>query len=64
MRTEAEIQERIEQHERDLDAWKESGAGNLLSLVPTEPDHDERELVRRELKAAIRVLKWMLGGPR
>lgn len=60
MRTRQEIEERIAQHERNLDAWREDGRAGLTSLLLTEPDPYERKLVRRELKAAIIVLKWVL----
>lgn len=60
VKTEREIQERIAQHERDLEGWAEDGRGGLTSLVPTEPDPQEREIVRRELRAAISVLEWVM----
>jgi hypothetical protein len=51
-----DIRERIAQHETNLQLW-ESGY-----LTPTEPDPQEREIVQRELRAAIAELKWVLAG--
>jgi hypothetical protein len=50
-----QIDERIKQHEEDLAGWSES-SGYLIS---TEPDPEERERVRRELKACIAELNLL-----
>ena len=49
------IQERLAQHRDNLPMWQEP-TGYLL---PTEPDPEERERVRRELKACIFELEWI-----
>lgn len=55
MRSEQELRERLESHKEDLEQW-DSGF-----LSPTEPDSDEREKIKRELKAVIYILEWALG---
>ena len=42
------------QHEDSLTGWCENPTGYL---VPTEPDANERELVRERLKAAITTIE-------
>jgi hypothetical protein len=49
------IKERIAQHRHNLRDW-ESGL-----LTETEPDPDEREATKRELRAAIHELEWVLS---
>lgn len=61
MKSQREVEDRIAQHERDLNAWREEGRRGLTSLVPTEPDPEERERVRLGLEAAIFVLKWVVA---
>jgi len=46
------VRDRINQHRVNLASWMEEGG----CLIYTEPDQDERECVRRELKAALREL--------
>ena len=57
MRSVEEIEERIARHKIDLAMWCEPDG----TLVPTERDPDERELVRERLKSAIMVLEWVVG---
>jgi hypothetical protein len=57
MRTEDEVRERLAEMERNLQEWKEPDG----MLVPTEPDPEERALVRARLEGAIWTLKWFLG---
>lgn len=51
------VRERLKQHRENLADWKEPDG----LLVPTEPDPDERRLVRERLKAAIFELATLLG---
>lgn len=57
MKSEAEVRERITQHEDNLRMWQEPD-GYLLS---TEPDPEERARTRVVLMGAIHELKWLLG---
>lgn len=43
------IQERLKQHADNLAMWQEPDG----FLIPTEPDPEEREMVRQRLNAAI-----------
>jgi hypothetical protein len=47
------ISERLKQHEDNLAMWREPDG----FLCPTEPDSEEREKVRLQLKAAIHELQ-------
>jgi hypothetical protein len=47
---------RIRQHEDNLRGWSEDGG----FLLPTEPDPEERECVRRGLRAAVFELNELL----
>jgi hypothetical protein len=57
MTPERHIREQLEHYETSLDGWREPDG----CLIPTEPDPDERQLVRERLKAAIHALRWVLG---
>jgi hypothetical protein len=47
------IDETIRQHQESLLGWAEPGG----FLLPTEPDPDERKVIRVQLMAAIETLK-------
>lgn len=55
------VRARRAQHQANLDGWREPGG----FLLPTEPDPDERRLVRERLKAAIyeddRIIEFIAG---
>lgn len=57
MKHETIIREQLNHHRASLDGWHEPDG----LLVPTEPDPEERRLVRERLKAAIYTLEWVLG---
>lgn len=48
------IHERLEQHKWNLELWQ-----NGCWLNPTEPDPEEREIIKSELKAAILELEYL-----
>jgi len=54
---ERDIREKIAHLRSDLDGWREPDG----YLVPTEPDADERALVRARLTGAIFGLEYALG---
>lgn len=47
------IWERLGQHKNNLELWQNGFLG------PTEPDSEEREIIKRELKAAITELEYL-----
>lgn len=53
----AAAHERLAQHRQNLEGWKEPDG----AFVPTEPDLEERERVRVELRATIHELETILG---
>jgi hypothetical protein len=57
MKPEDHIREQLKHHEASLDGWREPDG----FLLPTEPDPEERQLMRERLKAAIYTLRWVLG---
>lgn len=59
MMTEAEVVELRRHTHCALEGWAEDGG----IMVPTEPDPNERELIRRDLKVVLRVLTRVLGEP-
>jgi hypothetical protein len=54
---ERQARERLAQHRGNLALWKEPDG----ALVPTEPDPEEREKIRVELRAVIAELERILG---
>ncbi len=56
MRTRDELRERREYFEECIRGWAEPDG----LLVPTEPDPDERALIRARLRAGADVLTWAL----
>jgi hypothetical protein len=59
MMTEAEVRELRRFTHCNLESWAEPGG----ILLPTEPDPEERALIRRDLKVALQVLTRVLGEP-
>lgn len=66
----ASLEARKRQHAENLEGWREGVRGQSAAvswispagyLVPTEPDPEERERVRRELRAAIATLDQVLA---
>lgn len=59
MMTEAEVRELRRHTHCTLEGWAEDGG----IMLPAEPDAHEREMIRRDLKIALRVLTRVLGEP-
>lgn len=57
--TEAEVRELRRHMHCSLEGWAEDGG----IMIPTEPCAEDRELIRRDLKVALRVLTRVLGEP-
>lgn len=59
MMTEDQIRELRRHMHCSLEGWAEPDG----IMIPTEPDPEDRELIRRDLKVALRVLTRVLGEP-
>ena len=57
MLTEADVRELRRHTHCALEGWSEDGG----IMLPTEPDPEERALIRRDLKVALQVLTRVLG---
>ena len=59
MLTEAELIELRRHTHCALEGWAEDGG----IMIPTVDDPHEREMIRRDLKIALRVITRILGEP-
>lgn len=59
MMSEAQVRELRRDMHTALEGWSEPDG----IMIPTEPDPEDREMIRRDLKVALRVLTRVLGEP-